>query len=108
MTKRVLDGHGRWRSKTIAFHVSPEEDASIDLHAKLSGLTKQEYLIRRCQQQDIIVRGNIKVYKNLKDQLEDVLTELKRLDNASEVNDLLTETIRVVAATIQGMNKENQ
>ena len=41
MSARSLDGQGRWRNKTVAFRVSPEEDAMIEKRVALSGLTKQ-------------------------------------------------------------------
>ena len=45
--ERVLDQQGRWRNKVIAFRMSPEEDEVLEAKVKLSGLTKQEYIIRR-------------------------------------------------------------
>ena len=30
MSAKNLDRHNRWRSKTVAFRVSPEEDAQIE------------------------------------------------------------------------------
>ena len=45
--ERVLDQQGRWRNKVVAFRMSPEEDAVLEAKVRLSGLTKQEYIIRR-------------------------------------------------------------
>ena len=42
-----LDYKGRWRNKTVAFRVSEEEAKLIDDLVALSGLTKQDYIIRR-------------------------------------------------------------
>lgn len=47
MSAKNLDNKNRWRSKTIAFRMSPEEAQQLDVKVKLSGLTKQDYLIRR-------------------------------------------------------------
>lgn len=47
MSIKVLDQKGRWRNKTVAFRVSPEEDAIIETAVRLSGLTKQDYIIRK-------------------------------------------------------------
>ena len=47
MSAKNLDKHNRWRNKTVAFRVSPEEDAQIETAVKLTGLTKQDYIIRR-------------------------------------------------------------
>ena len=48
MSAKNLDKHNRWRNKTVAFRVSPEEGAQIETAVKLTGLTKQDYIIRRC------------------------------------------------------------
>ena len=45
--RKNLDNHNRWRSKTIAFRVSPEENEQIEIAVRLSGLTKQDYITRR-------------------------------------------------------------
>lgn len=47
--ERRLDHQGRWRHKTVAFRVSQEESEQIDRMVRLSGLTKQDYIIRRLQ-----------------------------------------------------------
>ena len=44
MSLKNRDNHNRLRNKTVAFRVSPEEDAQIETFVKLSGLTKQDYI----------------------------------------------------------------
>ena len=58
--ERVLDQQGRWRNKVVAFRMSPEEDEVLEAKVKLSGLTKQEYIIRRLTDREITVVGNPK------------------------------------------------
>ena len=70
MSAKARDGQGRWRSKTIGVRVSPGENAEINALAALSGMSKQEYCINRMLQRDIVVVGNPRVYKALKDQME--------------------------------------
>ena len=41
MSLKNLDNHNRWRNKTVAFRVSPEEDEQLEAFVKMSGLTKQ-------------------------------------------------------------------
>lgn len=105
MSEKVMDRQGRWRNKTVAFRVSPQEDEVIESAVRLSGLTKQEYIIRRLQERDIIVQGNPKVYKALQDEMQKIITELERLSNASEVNADLLEVISLVAETMSGMKE---
>ena len=47
MSAKNCDNHNRWRSKTIAFRVSPEENEQIERYVQLSGLSKQAYITRR-------------------------------------------------------------
>ena len=42
MSAKNLDQHGRWRNITVAFRVSPKEDAIIESAVKANGLTKQD------------------------------------------------------------------
>lgn len=62
MSRKVTDAQGRWRSKTVSFRMSPEENALLDSYARLSGMTKQDYMIARLLQKEIVVQGNPRVY----------------------------------------------
>ena len=79
MSAKNLDSKGRFRAKTIGFRVSPEEDQLINSAVALSGLTKQDYIVKRLLCRDVVVQGNPRVYKALRNQLAEVLSELKKL-----------------------------
>lgn len=104
--EKKLDLKGRWRHRTVAFRVSEEEAKMIDVQVKLSGLTKQDYIVRRLLRKDIIVQGNPKVYKALRDTMLDILSELNRLETCSEDNDELLYTIQLVAEILNEMKEE--
>ena len=106
MSVKNLDNHNRWRSKTIAFRVSPEENEQIEIAVRLSGLTKQDYITRRLLNRDIVVQGNPRVYKVLRDQLAVVLNELCRIEAGQGVNGELLDTIQVIATILNGMQEE--
>ena len=106
MSLKNLDCQGRWRNQTVAFRVSPEEDKQLERFVRLSGLTKQDYITRRLLCQDVIVQGNPRVYKALRDQLAAVLDELGRIANGSTVNSDLLGTINMIAAIMGGMKEE--
>ena len=55
MSAKNLDRQNRWRNKTIAFRMSPEEAEQLDVNVRLSGLSKQDYLIQRALQKKIKV-----------------------------------------------------
>jgi len=96
----------RWRNITVGFRVSPEENEMINTAVKLSGLPKQEYCYRRCLEREIVVEGNPKVYKALKDQFATVLEELRRIEAGSEVNAELLKTIQMMASIMDGMKED--
>ena len=104
MSAKNVDKHNRFRSITVGFRVSPEENELINKCVALSGLSKQEYCYRRCMQQDIIVNsGNPRVFKALRNNLAEVLDELK---NKKEVTDEMLEIIKLITVTLQGLKEE--
>jgi electron transfer flavoprotein alpha/beta subunit len=106
MSLKVYDSHGRWRNKTVAFRISPEEDSLLETAVALSGLTKQDYIIRRLQCRDVVVVGNPRVYKALRNQLAAVLDELKQINDSENINADLLDTIRLIAVTMGGLQYE--
>ena len=53
--------------------VSPEEDEQIETAVRLSGLTKQDYITRRLMCREVVVQGNPRVYKALRNEFVAVL-----------------------------------
>ena len=102
MSAKSLDPKGRFRGKIVSFRCSEEENAALDVAVQLSGLTKQDYIISRVLQRDIVVQPTPRVYKALKDRLELVLAELKKSEEAATNSDLL-ETINLIAVTLNGI-----
>lgn len=103
MSARNLDKHNRFRCITVGFRVSPEEHEHINKAVAMSGLSKQEYCYRRCLGRDIVVQGNPKVYKALKDQLAAVLDELKRIEAGQSVDDELLENINLTSTPTKAL-----
>ena len=106
MSAKNLDNHNRWRNRQVAFRLSPEEADLLDTYVRLSGLTKQDYITRRLLNRDIVVQGNPRVYKALRDQLAAVLGELWRMEAGGGVDDELLATIRLITVTLDGMKED--
>ena len=106
MSAKNKDNKNRWRNKTVAFRVSPEEDQQIEAYVAMSGLTKQEYITRRLMHRDVVVQGNPRVYKALRGRLAAVLEELKRIEAGEGVSDELLGLIRMIAVILDGMKEE--
>lgn len=106
MSAKNLDRHNRWRNITVAFRVSPEEDAQIETAVRLSGLTKQDYITRRLLCRDVVVQGNPRVYKALRNELAAVLAELQRIEAGAGVDEELMDNIELIAAIMDGMRED--
>ncbi|MEA5051550.1 MAG: hypothetical protein VB021_08810 [Oscillospiraceae bacterium] len=107
MSLKNRDEHNRWRNKTVAFRLSPEEDSQLEIAVKLTGLTKQDYITRRLLCKDVVVQGNPRVYKALRDQLAAVLDELRRIEAGQKIDGDLTDTIDMIAVIMNGMKEES-
>ena len=106
MSAKNYDNHNRWRNKTVAFRVSAEEDLQLETYVSMSGLTKQDYITRRLLCKDVVVQGNPRVFKALRDQFNAVLEELHRIEAGAGVDDELMDTIQMMAAIMDGMKEE--
>ena len=106
MSLKNRDNHNRWRNKTVAFRVSPEEDWQIETFVKLSGLTKQDYITRRLLCREVVVQGNPRVYKALRSELAAVLAELQRIEAGAGVDEELMDNIELIAAIMDGMRED--
>ena len=75
---------------------------------KLTGLTKQDYITRRLLCRDVVVQGNPRVYKALRDQLAAVLDELQRIEAGQKIDNDLMDTIDMIAIIMNGMKEESE
>ena len=108
MSKKNYDNHNRWRNKTVAVRVSAEEDLHLEALVKLTGLTKQDYIIRRLLERDVVVQGNPRVYKALKQELAAVLAELQRIEAGNGVDEELLNVIELIFVILGGLKGEVQ
>ena len=106
MSAKNLDNHNRWRNRQVAFRLSPEEADLLDTYVRLSGLTKQDYITRRLLNQNVVVQGNPRVYKALRDQLAAVLGELRRVEGGAGMDGELLDTINLIAKIMEGMKED--
>lgn len=104
--EKSLDAKGRWRNRNVGFRVSEEEAKLLDNLVELSGLAKQDYILRRLLNREVVVQGNPKVIKALKNQMTQIYEELKRLESVSDDNEELLIVVEMVAKIMKGMANE--
>lgn len=74
----------------------------------MSGLTKQDDITRWLTCKEVVIQGNPRVFKALRDQLVAVLSELRRIDAGSGIDDELLDTIQLIASIMDGMKEVSQ
>ena len=103
MSEKCHDSHGRWRSKTIAFRISPEDDETINQLVCLCGLTKQDYISANMMRHQITVYPNPRVQKALKAYFLDVVEQLQRIGNSGELTDEFLFVLRFALCIYAGL-----
>ena len=106
MSEKNLDKRSRWRSRQVAFRLSPEEADLLDTYVKLSGLTKQDYITRRLLDTEVVVQGNPRVFKALRNQMAEILTQLQRIEAGVALDAELVEVIQFLSKIMDGMKED--
>ncbi len=57
---------------------------------------------------NIVVHGNPRVYKALRNQMVNIYDELKRLEKYSDESEELLYTLQLVAETLNGLKEETK
>lgn len=104
--EKNVDSKGRWRNRNVGFRVSEEEAKLLDDLVELSGLAKQDYILRRLLNREVVVQGNPKVFKALKHQMTQIYEELKRLETVNHDNEEILIVLEMVATIMKGMVNE--
>ena len=108
MSANKKDEKNRWRNKTIAFRGSPEEAEELDKRWRLCGYpTKQDYIIDAVIHQRIVAKGNPQMLFQFRSELRGILTELERIQNASEMDEELLTPIRTMLEIMEAF-RENE
>lgn len=95
MSAKNIDSKGRLRSKIVSFRMSPEEANLLDGFVLISGINKQDYLINRALQRDVIINYSPRLEVGIKKELIALCNELKRVNELTEdKNILISEILR--------------
>lgn len=106
MSEKRYDNYNRWRSKTVAFRMSPEEADELDVQVALSGLSKQDYLIQCCLKHEIKVVCGRKVARQMRMYLEAVLEELQFMEEDTELDREVLTPLRHVLEIFEKEDSE--
>ena len=108
MSAKNVDRHNRFRSITVGFRVSPEENEQLNRAVALSGLPKQEYCYRKCMNRDITVTPNPRIFKAMNIHMISILKELQRLSQGENPSQELLEDIALITKMMNDMKEETK
>lgn len=93
----------RRRCLIVNFRMSPEERKALDERIRLSGLRKQDYMIRSTLYQKIVVVGNEKMFADVVKLLEKIQEELHRINENSEIKVDMLVPLRTICEIMEGL-----
>lgn len=106
MSEMNRDRHGRRRSVTVAFRVSPEEAKLIDAQVDMSGMTKQNYITARLLNREVKVVPSSRLQKALRGRMDAAYRELRRIRDGTEISPELEATLEILAKTFTSLGAE--
>lgn len=106
MSEKNTDKQGRFRSKTIAFRMSPEEADLLQRMADASGMTKQDYLIDRALCREVTVIPNKRMQCYMEEGMLFVYKELRRIESGDDIPEELSELACMLGGIFAGLGHE--
>lgn len=95
MSEKNRDMKNRWRNRTIAFRMSPEEEKELNDRIRLMGYRqKQDYLIEAVLHNEVRAIGNPLMLIQFRQDLMKIETELMRIKCVSDMPEELLTPIR--------------
>ena len=87
MSEKNRDAKNRWRTVTVAFRLSPEENEELTNRVKMCGCrTRQEYIIQSILHQKVVATGNPLMLVSFRQNLQHIEAELERLQKADDMD----------------------
>jgi hypothetical protein len=109
MSEKNMDPKNRWRTVTVAFRMSPEENQELETRVKLMGFrTRQEYIIQSLLNQKVMATGNPLMLVQFRKQLQHIDAELSRINKSSEVEEELFVPIRTMLEILDAFKESEQ
>jgi hypothetical protein len=96
----------RKRSVTVAFRCTPAERDRIYLLSRLSGMLKQDFIMSKLEDVEIVVKPNMATYKALKDELLALTAELARLRDEGALEDTLVVRTEILLKAMEELGAE--
>lgn len=90
------ENSARKRSKTMAFRCTPEEHKLICEMAAWSGMSRQDYIIAKLTDTQVVVKPSVGVQKALKDSMAELAKEVRLVASCGELSESLQQRVELV------------
>ena len=90
------ENSARKRSKTMAFRCTPEERKLICDMAAWSGMSRQDYIIAKLTDTQVVVKPSVGVQKALKDSMAELTKEVRLAASYGELSESLQQRVELV------------
>src|SRR5574344_1789648 len=109
MSEKNMDPKNRWRTVTVAFRMSPEENQELETRVKLMGFrTRHEYIIQSLLNHKVMATGNPLMLVQFRKQLQQIDAELSRINKRLEVEEELCVPIRTMLEILDAFKESEQ
>lgn len=105
MSAKSRGKHNRWRSLTVAFRISPQENEVLNRKVFLCGTTKQEFIINRLIADEPL---QIVVNRLMISRLSERLDRLINLLENSQITDCDIEEIQYIIKLLLAVKAEEE
>lgn len=93
----------RERCRTVAFRITEKQANALDMRVKASGLNKQDYILAKLMDEEVVVKPSSRLHKALKDIMGDIYAQLLRIRAGEPLGVELEEAIALIAKEFTDM-----
>ena len=106
MSQKSKDKKNRWRNVVVGFRMSPQEAEELNAKVSLSGLSKQDYLIKSCLGEELHIVCGRKVAREMQMYLEAILEELQNMETTEEMDEELLTPLKHILEILNAEEDE--
>lgn len=96
----------RERNRTVAFRLTEKQAEMLDLRVKASGMNKQDYILAKLMDEEVIVRPSSRLHKALKDIMGNIYAQLLRIRAGEPLSEDLEQALRLLAKEYADLEPE--
>ena len=82
-------------------HKTREEKARIDARIAMTGMDKAEFFIESCLYQAILVRGNVRTFREFEREMKELALQIERNVKLEDMDPGQQESLRVILEVLE-------